>query len=60
MAFLVIFHDFANSCELGSFHNVKYVKNFDGDTITVNLPSPGPQWDIFTENISVQIGRAHV
>lgn len=45
----------ADSCELGSFHNVEYVKNYDGDTVTVNLPSPGKQWDIFTENIGIRV-----
>lgn len=36
----------------GDFNNVKYVRNYDGDTITFNIPGVHP---IIGDNISVRV-----
>ena len=43
---------FSLSSSFGSFKNVTFVKNYDGDTITVNIPYAPP---IIGENISVRV-----
>ena len=45
-------NSFSLSSSFGSFKNVTFVKNYDGDTITVNIPYAPP---IIGENISVRV-----
>ena len=45
-------NSFSLSSSFGSFKNVTFVKNYDGDTITVNIPYAPP---IIGENIGVRV-----
>lgn len=45
--------DTVSAASTNSFREVKYVSNYDGDTLTVNLPDTIP--DVFSHEISVRV-----
>ena len=45
-------HSISGTKVYGDFKNVKYVRNYDGDTITVTIPGVHP---LFGENINIRV-----
>ena len=49
---LVLFHSSAFAKSFGDYNNAIYIRNYDGDTITFNLPKLHP---IIGEKISIRV-----